>query len=257
MTIRWRMALLALSFVVLAIATASVILSLPAFGHPTSRYGTTVDARAPKLRNVSNMVAAVNFDVRGIDTLGEESMLLCAVVGAVVLLRGHRGENMAEKAGYVPGRGWAERSDATVLICRVFATMLFLFGIYTVLHGTVTPGGGFQGGVLAASSFILLYLGESYVPWRRMLPSPVLVALEGFGALAYVLCAAIPLAFGYAALQNVLPLGTWKDLYSGGLMVIVNIAVGLTVLGSFGALLVEFMEETRAPKPDQPDEDGT
>lgn len=256
MTARWRVVLLALALLVLAAAAAGVILALPVFGDPLTHYGTTVNALAPALRNVSNMVAAVNFDIRGIDTLGEESMLVCVVTAAVVLLRGHRGEDAAEHACHIPGRAQAERMDATVLMCRLFATTLFLFGAYVVLHGTITPGGGFQGGVIAASSFVLIYLGEGYAPWRRVLHSPVLVGLEGFGALAFVLCAAVPLAFGYAALQNMLPLGTWRDLYSGGLMVIVNAAVGVAVLGSFGVLLLEFMEETRAPEGDERDEDA-
>lgn len=249
MTTRWRLFLLVPAFVVLAIAAAHVILALPAFGDPVSRYGTTVDALAPGLRNVSNMVAAVNFDIRAIDTLGEEGMLICAVTAAVILLRGHRGEDLTERAGFLPGREWLERSDATVLTCRLMATALFLLGVYVILHGTVTPGGGFQGGAIAASSFVLVYLGDGYRAWRRMLHSEVLAAVEGCGGLAFVLAAAIPLALGFAALQNVLPLGHWKDLYSGGLMVVINAAVGVAVIGSFGVLLLEFMEETRAPKP--------
>lgn len=258
MTQRWRLALLIPALIVLAIATGHVILTLPAFGHPWSQYGATVDALAPALRNVSNMVSAVNFDIRSIDTLGEESMLICAVTATVVLLRGRRGEDIAERAGHLPGREWLERTDATVLVCRLMATVLFLFGLSIILHGTVTPGGGFQGGAIVASGFVLIYLGEGYSVWRRLLHSEVLVAVEGFGGLAFVLAAAIPLAFGYAAAQNVLPLGSWKDLYSGGLMVIVNLAIGAAVVGSFGVLLLEFMEETRAPKTgDIEDEEDT
>lgn len=255
MTQLWRLAVLIPALMVLAAAAAAIILGLPAFGHPLTHYGSVVNALAPVLRNVSNMVAAVNFDIRGIDTLGEESMLVCAVTATVILLRGQRGEDASESAGLIPGRANAARSDAMVLMCRLFATTVFLFGIYVVLHGTVTPGGGFQGGVVAASSFILLYLGGGYKPWRCALHSPVVAALEGFGALAFVLCATVPLAFGYAALQNVLPLGRWKDLYSGGLMVLVNVAVGIAVIGSFGVLLIEFMEETRAPEAGD-DEEG-
>jgi multicomponent Na+:H+ antiporter subunit B len=252
-----RILLLAMAFAVLAPAAASLILAMPAFGHPLSQYGDVVNAIAPHLRHVSNMVAVVNFDIRGIDTLGEECMLLAAVTGTVMLLRGHRGEDMSEHAGGIPGRKQAPRSDATVLLCRFAATALCLFGVYMVLHGTVTPGGGFQGGVIVASSFMLLYLGEGYRAWRRIVRGPVLDVLEGAGALAYVLAAALPLIGGYAALQNVLPLGTWKDLFSGGLMVAVNYAVAFAVIGGFGMLLLEFMEETRAPESDPvPNEEG-
>lgn len=255
MNAHWRLALLGCAFIVLAVAAAQVILGMPAFGHPGALYGQTVDALAPALRNVSNMVSAVNFDVRALDTLGEESMFLAAVTGAVMLLRGRRGEDMGERAGRVPGREWVERSDATVLVCRLFATVVFLFGVNVVLHGTVTPGGGFQGGAIAASSFVLLYLGEGYTVWRRMLHSEVLVAVEGVGALVFALAAIGPLALGHPALENLLPLGTWKDLYSGGAMVVINAAVGFAVIGGFGVLLLEFMEETRAPKHATPDEE--
>lgn len=255
MTAHARLSLLVCAFIVLAVAAAQVILGMPAFGVPEALYGQTVDALAPALRNVSNMVAAVNFDVRGIDTLGEESMFLCAVTGAVILLRGRRGEDMGEHAGHVPGHAWVERSDATVLACRLFATVLSLYGAYVVLHGTITPGGGFQGGAIVASSFVLLYLGEGYKAWRRMLHSEILVVLEALGALVFALAAIVPLALGHPALQNLLPLGTWKDLYSGGAMVVINAAVGVAVVGGFGLLLLEFMEETRAPRGKTPDEE--
>ncbi len=257
MTVRWRLALCCLALVVLLPAVWHVAAALPPFGFATSLYGPSVNALAPAARNVSNMVAAVNFDVRGIDTLGEECMLLCAVTGAVVLLRGSRGEDMSGRAGHVPGRPVNDRADATVIVCRTMATMVLLFGIYVTLHGTVTPGGGFQGGVIAASGLLLIYLGDGYEAWRRTVHSPIFAALEGGGALLFVACAGLPLIRGHAALQNLLPLGTWKDLFSGGLMVIVNVAVALSVTGSFALLLVEFLEETRAPQdgpvPDEED----
>jgi multicomponent Na+:H+ antiporter subunit B len=252
---RARLIVLVLAFAMLLPAVWHVAAALPAFGHPTALYGITVNELVPHQRNVSNMVAAVNFDVRGFDTLGEECMLLCAVTGAVVLLRGGRGENSGEGALRVPGRIIAERTDATILFSRIAGTMILLFGIYVVVHGTVTPGGGFQGGVIAASSLMLLYVGEGYPVWRRVANGAALAMLEGGGALLFVLTAAVPLMLGHAALENILPLGTWKDLFSGGTMVVANFAVGLAVAGSFGLLLLEFMEETRAPEPGQ-DEAG-
>lgn len=251
MTARWRLALCCLALVVLIPAVWHVAAALPPFGYPISLYGQTVNVVAPALRNVSNMVAVVNFDVRGIDTLGEECMLLCAVTGAVVLLRGGRGEDRTERAGRVPGRGVNDRADATVLVCRTMATIMLLFGIYVTLHGTATPGGGFQGGVIAASGLLLIYLGDGYEAWRRTVHSPAFALLEGGGALLFVACAGLPLVRGHAALENLLPLGTWKDVFAGGTMVVVNFAVALSVTGSFTILLVEFLEETRAA-PDGP-----
>jgi multicomponent Na+:H+ antiporter subunit B len=86
------------------------------------------------------MVAAVNFDVRGFDTLGEECILIAAVSGTCVLLRGSRGEKLTDKAGRLPGRAIVSRSDATIMVCRLAAALTLVFGAYMVLHGTVTPG---------------------------------------------------------------------------------------------------------------------
>lgn len=257
MSAGWRLALLVIAVVLLAPAVWHVALALPPFGAPAEQYGATVNSLLPAMRHVTNMVAAVNFDVRGFDTLGEETMLVCAVTGAVVLLRGQRGEDITERPGRVPGRAIVGRTDATVLICRIGAILTLLFGIYVVLHGTVTPGGGFQGGAVAASSLMLLYLGEGYDIWRRLVRSPVLDMLEGGGAFIFVAAAALPIILGHALLENILPFGRLKDLFSGGLMVIVNFAVGLSVAGSFGLLLLEFMEETRSPEDDPvPDEEN-
>jgi multicomponent Na+:H+ antiporter subunit B len=222
--------------------------ALPAFGAPSAIYGQAVNAIAPGARHVTNMVSAVNFDIRGMDTLGEEVMLLAAVTGAVMLLRGSRGEGLSAKAGRIPGRAMRPPAEATRLVCRVFAPIILLFGLYVVLHATVTPGGGFQGGVIIASVLPLLYLGEGYGAWRSLMPSKLFDALEGGGAALYALAGLAPLIAGKAYLQNILPLGKLKDVLSGGMMLVENFGVACAVTGGFSLLFLEFMEETRALK---------
>ncbi|WP_244639424.1 MnhB domain-containing protein [Aureimonas endophytica] len=250
-----RLALLGLALLLALPGLVAVIGAMPPFGAASSPYGAAVNALGPELRNVSNMIAAVNFDFRGIDTLGEEFMMVAAVTGTVILLRGTRGEGERDRAGRLPGRALEERAEAVVATCRVLAGAILLFGLYVTLHGTVTPGGGFQGGVIIASSLPVLYLGEGYAAWRRLTKSPVLAALEGGGAFVFALAALLPLAGGHAALTNLLPLGTYKDLFSGGLMLVGNHAVALAVAGGFGMMLLEFMEETRVAGDDPPPED--
>lgn len=245
---RLRLVLLALAGAILIWPVWRIAAALPPFGAPTGLYGPAVNALGPPLRHVSNMVAAVNFDFRGVDTLGEEFMLLGAVTGAVLLLRGSRGEGMTDKAGHIPGRVYEHRSEAVILVCRMFGPLTLLFGLYMMLHGTATPGGGFQGGVIVASSVILVYLGEGYANWRKLVPSRALDALEGGGALLFALAGFAPMLTGALFLQNVLPLGKFRDLYSGGLMVLLNAFVGVAVTGGFAMLFLEFMEETRRPK---------
>ena len=121
-----------------------------------------------------------------------------------------------------------------------------IFGLYLAIHSTATPGGGFQGGVILASGLLMLYLGESYETWRRIVRSPILDAIEGGGAFLYVLAGLLSVSLGKAFLENVLPLGTIKDMMSGGLMLVENAGVTLAVAGGFATVMLEFLEETRA-----------
>jgi multicomponent Na+:H+ antiporter subunit B len=75
-----------------------------------------------------------------------------------------------------------------------------------------------------------------------------MAAFEGGGALLFALAGLAPMATGAAFMQNVLPLGTFRDVFSGGLMVVVNAGVGFAVTGGFAMLFIEFLEETRALK---------
>lgn len=249
MSQRVRLVLLALACLFLIPCLVEVGASMPVFGEHIPAYGARINAIAPGERHVANMVSAINFDLRGLDTLGEEFMLLVAVTGTVLLLRGRRGESRGDRAVRVPGRSSEPRSEAVVLACRIAGPLTGIFGLYVVLHATVTPGGGFQGGVILATATLLIYLGEGYAGWRDSISSGLLDAMEGGGALLFALCGLAPMLVGAAFMENVLPLGTYKDLFSGGLMLVENLAVAAAVTGGFTQLFLEFMEETRAPDP--------
>jgi multicomponent Na+:H+ antiporter subunit B len=232
---RLRRAVFLLACVCLLPAFAHVASTMPAFGAHPLPYGDLINAVGVRERHVTNMVSAINFDYRGFDTLGEEFMLLCAVTGTTILLRGTRGETQ-DRPQLVPGREIRPRADSTVLICRLLA------------------GGGFQGGVIIASGLLLAFLGEGYRGWRHVAHSELFDAAEGGGAALYALCGFASMLMGLPFLQNMLPLGKIGDLFSGGLMLVENAGVGLAVAGGFGILLLEFLEETREPEPVQEDE---
>lgn len=226
-------------------AVAHVASRMPAFGAHPLPYGDAINAVATRERHVTNMVSAVNFDYRGFDTLGEEFMLLCAVTGTTVLLRGLRGEQTSAHPGRVGRRPAPARSDAVVLICRALGGMTLLFGLYVALHAMTTPGGGFQGGAILASGTLLIFLGEGYSGWRRLVRSEAMDACEGLGATLYAACGLASMAAGRPFLENVLPLGKAGDLFSGGLMLLENAGVACAVFGGFAVLFIEFLEETR------------
>jgi len=122
-------------------------------------------------------------------------------------------------------------------VTRVLASTIVLFGIYLVLHGHLTPGGGFAGGVIIASGFILLTLAFGKEVPFSILNKSLAGILESVGGLIFVCVALFGFAGGYFFL-NALPKGYPFKLLSGGIIPLCNIAIGLTV---GAALFLVFM----------------
>ena len=236
MSRRFRLGLFAVSAAGLTALLLWAVAGLPDFGHYRGPYGTVLNAHVPAERHVSNVVAAVVFDYRGFDTLGEEFILFAAALGVALLLRDTRGER---------GCGQEDRaySDALRLVGLAFVAVLLVLGLTVVAHGYITPGGGFQGGVVLASAFALVYLAGEYRAYRRLTPTPAIDLAKGTGVGAFAVIGVVSLLLGTAFLHNFGPLGTFATLASGGTIAMLNVATALEVTAAFVLLFTEFLEE--------------
>ncbi len=131
----------------------------------------------------------------------------------------------------------------TIIVKKVTQFMcgvIFLYGIYIVLHGHLTPGGGFAGGAIITGAFVLLVVafGSEAVALRKEETGSSLV--ESAGVLAFLVLAALGLLVAGAGVffQNFLPQGALGRLISAGVIPLYNIAVGLEVSA---ALLTIFL----------------
>ena len=109
--------------------------------------------------------------------------------------------------------------------------LIVLFGIYIILFGHLTPGGGFAGGVILASSYVLLMLafGGEFV--KKDLPLSLVSKLDCIGAFMFILVAILGLVFGGTFFVNFLveKYGQPLNLLSAGTIPFSNIAIGLKV----------------------------
>ena len=225
------------------------ISNLPGFGRYPGPYGDIINSAAPFERQVTNVVAAVNFDYRALDTLGEEFILFGAVTGVLLLLRGSRGESLNASPETTPiGRAIETRSDAISWFSFVLVVFINLFGTYMVLHGNLTPGGGFQGGAILGTASMLVYVGTGYQAYRKTTPKKLVELVEAMAAGSYSLVGISAMIAGEAFLTNFLPLGTRGNLLSGGTIPLINFAVGVEVAAGFALVFTEFLEETRIDK---------
>jgi multicomponent Na+:H+ antiporter subunit B len=212
---------------------------LPDYGVYVGPYGDVLNAVAVGERKATNVVAAVTFDYRGVDTMGEEFILFAAVVGVAIVLRAQRGETEQPPDEDAADRRAPGTSNAVRVLGLALLGPVVLFGIYVVAHG-----GGFQGGVVLATAALLVYLSGEYVTLRRVRPVALIDLSESTGAAGYVAVGLLGLAAGAAFLENVLPLGRPGALLSAGTIPLINLSVGLEVAGGFVLLLSEFLEQT-------------
>lgn len=122
-------------------------------------------------------------------------------------------------------------------IIKIFAGFTLLFGIYIVIYGHITPGGGFAGGVIIAGAFILLTIAYGKRLTLQKLNQKVAATLDSLGALLFLSIALLGIIGGYF-FSNVLPKGEPFHLFSAGIIPFCNIAIGLKVGASLFAVFI-------------------
>jgi multicomponent Na+:H+ antiporter subunit B len=227
------------------------VAGLPAFGHYPGPYGDVLNTVAPHERKIPNIVTAVNFDYRGLDTLGEEYVFFAAVAGIALVLRGDR-KRATMKALPSPRKlDGPPATDAVRAFTALALALTVAFGSYLAIHAAQTPGGGFQGGAILGGFAALLFVGLGYRVLRTMVVQAPVEALKAAGAGGYALIGIATLAASGAFLKNVLPLGGEGRLFSAGTIALINLCVGVEVCAGFCLLVLEFAAETRVEVPEE------
>lgn len=217
---------------------------LPPLGDYRGPYGYVVTQVAVYERHATDVVNAINYDYRAFDTLGEEFIFFASVLGVLLLFRpsGDSEETKAE----AQAEDELPVSDALRVSMAGMVGIMVVFGIYMVTHGQLTPGGGFQGGVVLASAPLLVYLSGNARAFERIISSPLVKLAECGGAAGYAVIGTAAMFFGAHFLTNIIPVGTTGDLFSSGTIAVISVAVGIEVTGGFVLLMETYLREVIA-----------
>ncbi|MBN2615594.1 MAG: hypothetical protein JXR71_07845 [Bacteroidales bacterium] len=182
--------------------------------------------------HVSNTVTSIVVNFRGFDTLGEVTVLFLAVtaLGSILYKRRHE----------VGTRSVLFSSSSVVTAgSKLLFPAVILLGVYVFVHGHLSPGGGFQGGVIIATGFLLMLLSyENYSvshKWLSIVESLAGIVFAGVGLLGFI--------NGGTFLQNFLPTGVLNNLFSGGVIPIIYIAVGFKVAAELTGVIYTVLHE--------------
>ncbi|PVV06066.1 MAG: sodium:proton antiporter [gamma proteobacterium symbiont of Ctena orbiculata] len=203
------------------------------FGAPPMLVGSEIQAQAAQQTGAANIVTSVVLGYRAIDTLGELSILFAAAVSAgLVLGRRHTTAGTQTKGGFILATGGS-----------LLFPLMMTIGFYIIFHGHLTPGGGFQGGVILAAAFFLPLLAR---PGAR-LHHKTLSLIEGFAGASFILIGLLAMLEGKAFLQPLLVQDTLGQLISAGTLPLLYLAVGLKVGAELASLLSRLIQ-TEAPQ---------
>jgi multicomponent Na+:H+ antiporter subunit B len=178
----------------------------------------------------ANIVTAIVVTYRGLDTLGEVTVLfLAATIVGLVLAQGVHTEHRAR----------TPVGELLTTGTRFLVPLILLLGVYVFVNGHLTPGGGFQGGAIVASGMLLLLLADPLKQFSHGLIS----VIESLAGLLYVAIGLAGLFLAGGFLDNrFLPLGTLGDLASAGAIPLIYSLIGLKVGAEFSSMLASLSE---------------
>jgi multicomponent Na+:H+ antiporter subunit B len=220
---------------------------LPGFGNYPGPYGQQILSRAIPQTNATGVVSAINFEYRGFDTVGEEFILFTAAAGMTVVLRRLRGERKGQDrpAEAAANRQVPPTSSAVRVPLLLLVGPTAVIGWWLATHAQANPSGGFQGGVILATAFFLVYLSGEFIVFRRLSPEVLLDASEAAGAGGFAAVGVTAVVMSLPYLYNYLPLGTIPGaISSSGTIALISFLVGIEVAAAFLLIIGELLEQT-------------
>lgn len=190
--------------------------------------GQAIDSNAPAQVGAANIVASVVLGYRGFDTLLELTILFSAATAIGLVI----GKPHAETARD-PDAGFILQAGADL-----FFPLLLVIGLYIIFHGHLTPGGGFQGGVILACAFFIPLLARPGSVFDQRAVS----LIEGLSGSAFIVIGLLAMFEGKAFLTPLLGKGELGSLLSAGTLPLLYLAVGLKVGAELAGLLAHFSE---------------
>jgi multicomponent Na+:H+ antiporter subunit B len=193
--------------------------------HPNNLASNYIFGSAAEL-NMPNAVTAIVVSYRGLDTLGEVTVLFLATAGVGFFLkRKHKTAGNRRPGSEILKTG-----------ADVLAPLIVLFGIYIFIHGHLTPGGGFPGGVVMASAFLLLLMAYEDFSFSH----GIINITESLSGVAYVLiglAGLVLLGLNHFLDPRWLSLGQWGKLFSTGAVPLIYSFIGLKVGSEMSGML--------------------
>lgn len=225
----------------------AAVSGLPTFGNPDNPVNNEVATRyienGLQETGAVNIVTGMILDYRAFDTLGESHVLFIATCTVLILLRHDKSKKGSHGIGYEmeEDRIYEPKNDVILqTVARILVPPIVIFGIYVILGGHLGPGGGFSGGAVIGAGLILYLNAFGFAKTERFFNERTYKRLSFCALACYALAKSYSFYTGANHIESVIPLGTPGAILSSGLILILNICVGLVVAGTMYTFYVMF-----------------
>ena len=235
-----------LAAIVICLFVTGVLLytvtALPPFGAPDNPTSNEVVAKYVESglqdTGATNIVAGMILDYRAFDTFGESCVLFIAVCSVIILLRS---EGQRDAYDQLLNEMEEPRHDIILKKAAILLVPIaMVFGIYVVVNGHLSPGGGFSGGAIIGAALIIYASAYGTKKAHAFYSFGTYRLIVFFSLMFYGLAKGYVFLMGANHLPSGIPLGTPGSIFSAGLILPLNICVGLIVSGTMYVLYVLF-----------------
>ena len=217
----------------LALTMVYMVSYLPEVGNPyTPANANVVSERyieeGLKETGSTNIVTGMILTYRAFDTFGETNVLFIATICVMILLM--LDEKLLEKSEKKNDRRFEPKRDPILMtVSKILCPVVFIFGIYIILNGQLSPGGGFSGGAILGAGMILYLSAFGFKKTGKFFNESVYKVAKITALCMYGLIGSYFYITGANGLNNHIPLGIPGHILSGGIILPIDIAVGIEV----------------------------
>ena len=230
----------------LLLALSYTVLALPAYNDPNAPTNNEVSRRYLEQGTAEtgavNTVAGMILDYRAFDTFGESTVLFAATAAVLFITLSKHTKEWTDKGPF------ANPSTDLIFqrIGKLLLPMIFVYGVYVVLNGHLSPGGGFSGGAVLGGGLILASSMFGQKRLTRVLSPNVTTGMSVGCLMCYAAMKSYSFFTGANHIGWEIPKGTPGNIISAGFILPLNICVGIIVactMFSFYSLFSQIEEE--------------
>jgi len=211
---------------VLSVLMLRMVMELPQLGTEDRPVNNEVSAlyieQGLQDTGAVNIVAGMILNYRAFDTFGETCVLFIATTCVMVLLM--------QKEKKLNDRRFEPKNDVILQrVAFVLVPIIFIFGIYVILNGHISPGGGFSGGAIIGAGMVLYVSAYGFDKMQKFFNEKTYEVVKVTALCTYCLVISYYIFMGANNYDNHISLGTAGMIFSAGIILWLNIFVGIEV----------------------------